>query len=146
MIIQISRHESSFCTIDAEVFGEPTLISQLIFALKAVLPSDKLYHHNDRVVKINIYAANAPQAKNDRVRTPICLIDSAKTCHQLLDESKDLFASGPAPLFVLVPNRSNQEISYGLQRMGTQLADRFKGIFVGSELNDNEIRSSTLFE
>ncbi|CAD5218767.1 unnamed protein product [Bursaphelenchus okinawaensis] len=145
MVADIRYDANAFCSIEADLFGESDLVNKFMWALNSVLPADKLYHQNDRVAKLNIHPANRRRSvQNNRVRTPICLIDSAKTCHQLLSESEELFKFGPSPLFVLIPNKSNKDISDGLERMGTQLADRFHGVYIGVKDLEDDIMNNDM--
>ncbi|KAI6218706.1 hypothetical protein M3Y99_01692300 [Aphelenchoides fujianensis] len=119
------RDTNKFSTVDADVFGTIEIVDEFIAAVKLTLPSDRVFQHNDKIVKINceraVNAANDYGKKRGSRRPP-----SASS------RPKIRSPPGPSPIFVGVPARNARE-NAAIQQAGRRLADRFGGVFVAIE-------------
>ncbi|KAI6187133.1 PG2 pseudoGTPase domain-containing protein [Aphelenchoides besseyi] len=138
------REQNKFCAVNADVFGALEIVDEFIAAVNFTLPSERVFYHNDKVVKINCErVANVvndfERKRGSRVRTPICLLSSVEIAKQIA-QTESPFNVGPAPIFVGVLTRDIKESS-AVQSMGKEFADQFGGVFVSVDDTRNSSTS-----
>ncbi|KAI6214092.1 PG2 pseudoGTPase domain-containing protein [Aphelenchoides besseyi] len=139
------REQNKFCAVNADVYGALEIVDEFIAAVNFTLPSDRVFYHNDKVVKINCERAvnvvnDFERKRGSRVRTPVCLLSSVEIAKQIA-QTESPFNVGPAPIFVGVLTRDAKETST-VQSMGKEFADQFGGVFIS--IDDTRNSSTSL--
>ncbi|KAI1726314.1 rhoGAP domain-containing protein [Ditylenchus destructor] len=133
--------QAKFLSVDLEIHGDLALAQEFVGAVKTITSPENVFNYNGYSVRFNAFVSPSLELENpyaaplsSRVPTLIYLLNSAE--EELFDRIHQAHFRNHRqrwipPIFVQVCEPARFDSLPSLHQIGTKLAERFQGVFVG---------------